>query len=496
MTFHAPRYGARLLQLLGLASALACAAGSSMDGESVPASAPPGTVTTPPQGAGPGSTSPAAAAPPGGTVGSAAAPAPGGTVTPPQQATALTTQGAAIVDAAGKEVILHGFSWFGFNNQQTMVDGLYTGGAMGGDFATVVLRMRSLGFNAVRLPFSFADLANLPPRPLTQPCTLPSLAQVAASLVPAGSAPPAIIALPAPPSRTAGMCNDYLPQDSTRHRFIWTVQFFAHNGFYVLIDNHMREDPTVLTAGAVSWTKAWAQLVSDLVKGDPLTQKHLMVDVLNEPDSRGIKWAASGSLPGLADLYLGAMDAINAASPVLFFVEGTGQGSLNANWGDGFDTNPSDLKSLALSDPSAFFIALEKRPYARRLVISPHVYGPAVTTNMMAASGAPLVDRMTRSFGYLTKAGFCGGGGACSTYPIAIGEFGSTFTAAADLAELATFSAYLQNTGAGADGQHAAIHNWFYWSLNPDSGDTGGLVGNDWVTLNFTKLTYLRQLGL
>lgn len=29
------------------------------------------------------------------------------------------------------------------------------------------------------------------------------------------------------------------------------------------------------------------------------------------------------------------------------------------------------------------------------------------------------------------------------------------------------------NVGAGADGQHAPIAHWFYWSWNANSGDTG-----------------------
>jgi hypothetical protein len=41
-----------------------------------------------------------------------------------------------------------------------MVDGLdaANGTWLGGDFATVVFRLRLLGFNAVRLPFRFSDL--------------------------------------------------------------------------------------------------------------------------------------------------------------------------------------------------------------------------------------------------------------------------------------------------------------------------------------------------
>ncbi len=38
------------------------------------------------------------------------------------------------------------------------------------DFKTIVFRQQQLGFNAVRLPFTFSDL-NLPPKSWTMPCT-------------------------------------------------------------------------------------------------------------------------------------------------------------------------------------------------------------------------------------------------------------------------------------------------------------------------------------
>lgn len=45
-------------------------------------------------------------------------------------------------------------------NGKTMVDGLDAGNStwIAADFATVVYRLKLLGFNAVRLPFSFSDL--------------------------------------------------------------------------------------------------------------------------------------------------------------------------------------------------------------------------------------------------------------------------------------------------------------------------------------------------
>ena len=85
----------------------------------------------------------------------------------------MTTQGDKIFNSSGQEVELKGVNWFGFNNEATMVDGLWSGsGPLASDFATVVYRMQLLGINAVRLPFSFKDLYKLSPRNLTKSCQL------------------------------------------------------------------------------------------------------------------------------------------------------------------------------------------------------------------------------------------------------------------------------------------------------------------------------------
>lgn len=36
----------------------------------------------------------------------------------------------------------------------------------------------------------------------------------------------------------------------------------------------------------------------------------------------------------------------------------------------------------------------------------------------------------------------------------------------------------------------------FFWCWNRNSGDTGGLVCEDWATLEWEKLTYLSLIGL
>jgi hypothetical protein len=206
-----------------------------------------------------------------------------------------------------------------------MVDGIWGGPPLASDFATVVLRQKLLGFNAVRLPFSFKDLLTAVPRSFVEQCTLPTPQEIAAATTPPGQTPPSTVPqLPVQPPRTPGLCNDYLPNTTTFDRFIWVAKFYAANGFYVLVDNHLREDQTVLDS-TCDWVNDWKNLAAALAS-QPELKGRLMIDILNEPDNFGLRWEAQPGKPGVKDLYLAAMDAIYPVAPdVLFFIEGTGE---------------------------------------------------------------------------------------------------------------------------------------------------------------------------
>jgi len=36
--------------------------------------------------------------------------------------------------------------------------------------------------------------------------------------------------------------------------------------------------------------------------------------------------------------------------------------------------------------------------------------------------------------------------------------------------------------------------SWTFWSWNPNSGDTGGILANDWRTVNQNKMAYLTPI--
>lgn len=405
-------------------------------------------------------------------------------ITPPSSSR-LTTQNDQIVDASGNIVKLKGINWFGFNNGD-MLNGMWNYDGLSGDFETTVLRLKALGFNAVRLPFSFANLNGsiqstynrngLTPATTTQ--LIANLTNPSYSI--SGKTFPSL-------NYTSGQTysNQYLPNTTVMARFLYVIDFFARNGFYVLVDNHTEDNS--MTSNSTQWTTNWKNLAASIQNGMPASSSlKVMYDIRNEPDAVGYNWTQMGPI------YLSAMDAINSVTNGnnLFFIEGSGQGGINANWGDGFATNTTVIQQYGLSNPNQFFTSLASKSYLNQVVLSPHIYPPTITNASSAYSGSGLYNRLSTSFGTLAKTGYLANG-VYHKFPIAIGEFGSFFTDSRDLSFFTSFANYLNNNNDAVDGLHNPIDNWFYWSYNPNSGDTGGIVGNDWTTVQWVKINYL-----
>ncbi|KAK9838511.1 hypothetical protein WJX81_004175 [Elliptochloris bilobata] len=395
-----------------------------------------------------------------------------------------------LVGVDGKPLTIRGVNWFGFETGSTFVDGLWQGPtALTQDFGTVAYRIQLLGFNTVRLPFSFQVLYNMAPRSFTAQCQAASLASIYASTVRPGDSVPSGVQAPqqaAPSGSTGaadGVCNEQVPNNSVYARFLWVLRFLTHNGFYVVIDNHLSVDNTAV-ANPQQWAALWAQLLSDIVV-DPASKNRVMVDILNEPDARGLGW--SGTSPDMSFLYLMAMDALHQVSPsTMLLVEGNGQLNYAMNWGDGFVTDRNLISQYRLADANKFFGALLAKPYLNNVVISPHYYPPSVSLAQTGYTGSTLWSRMTNSFGYLTKLGYGG-----HAFPVVIGETGSSYANAKDTAMLTDMAKYMNLASGADDGLHAPITNLIWWSFNANSGDTGGIVDNDWLTIMWNKVAWL-----
>lgn len=373
---------------------------------------------------------------------------------PPLNGPFTTNATGQIVDKNNQPVSLHGLSWFGFNTSNHVVHGLWQS-----DFDTMVKQIKSLGFNAVRLPiqFDFVNDPSIQPSGINTSCGAPN------------------------------SCNLDVPTDSALHTLQWVVTQFTNDGIFVLIDDHYED--TTYEQNPTQWINDWKQIAT-LFKSNPLVG----YDLLNEPDSHGITWEGTSGGPALGNSYLTVANAIYAIDPnKLILIEGTGQGTLESNWGDGFATDDQTVKA-GISNPKNFFTQLLSQPVAKQIVISPHLYGPDGTngdgpdeSNYAHASVV-----WSRLFGYLNNTGFCLDDGTCHIFPISVGEFGGKFDPTdpyykQDVATNTNIATFIMTNNKNNP------PNYFYWDWNPDSGNTNGILDNDWKTIDCTKVKFLKN---
>ena len=70
---------------------------------------------------------------------------------------------------------MRGIVWSGFEASTSFADTLLTAGSRpttSADFSTITQILYALGFNTIKIPFTFAGLAVGPPSPSTPPHTL------------------------------------------------------------------------------------------------------------------------------------------------------------------------------------------------------------------------------------------------------------------------------------------------------------------------------------
>lgn len=70
------------------------------------------------------------------------------------------------------------------------------------------------------------------------------------------------------PSTVPGVCNSYLPEDTSLNRFLFVVNFYAQNGFYIILDNQFNLDQT-----AINDQTQWLQRVSTATHHAPNTKR-------------------------------------------------------------------------------------------------------------------------------------------------------------------------------------------------------------------------------
>ena len=234
------------------------------------------------------------------------------------------------------------------------------------------------------------------------------------------------------------------------------IQGAGDRGLKVILDRHR---PTAEAQSELWYTDAVPEdrWIADWVK---LAQRYnrqpalLGVDLHNEP--RGP--ATWGSGDPATDWRLAAQRAGNAVLAVnpylLIFVQGVERSGDDWYWwgGNFLDTRAAPVEL----------------DVAGRLVYSPHDYGPGVYAQpWFSALDFPnnLPAVWDAHWGYLAKE---------HVAPVVLGEFGGRSVGDdADGTWQRALMDYAQQNGVG----------WLNWSFNPDSGDTGGLLSDDWLSV-------------
>jgi endoglucanase len=264
------------------------------------------------------------------------------------------------------------------------------------------------------------------------------------------------------------------------------IDYAGTKGMRVFLDRH-RPTTAIQTAlwyNAATPESLWIsdmQMLATRYKGNPTV---VGIDLHNEPHAEGTEPQSAGACWGCGDTArdwrLAAERAGNAvlqSNPDwLIIVEGVScLSGGNPNIGDNIPDAPCGWWGGNLSGAQQFPVRLSK---PNKLVYSAHEYGISVFHQTWfddAAFPNNLPAIWNSMWGYLVQQNIA---------PVLIGEFGSTL---ADPKDTTWMNALMRYMGTGTSGM-----SFTYWSWNPDSGDTGGIVQDDWVTVNQNKQTILQ----
>lgn len=209
------------------------------------------------------------------------------------------------------------------------------------------------------------------------------------------------------------------------------------------------------------WISDWRMLAARY-KSDPTV---IGVDLHNEPRGNAC-WGCGVRSRDWQAAAVRAGNAVLEVNPrLLIIVEGVQFGpDGSATWWGG------NLRGVAKKP-----VALKVK---NRVVYSPHEYPSTISDQpWFHASNYPanLPGVWERNWGYIATKKIA---------PVFVGEFGTKLQTTSDKRWLAKLAGYMKSKGL----------SWAYWSFNPNSGDTGGLLKDDWYTRDKAKLNALKPL--
>jgi aryl-phospho-beta-D-glucosidase BglC (GH1 family) len=344
----------------------------------------------------------------------------------------LSTVGNTIVNAAGEVVTIEAVNWFGMESSTLVPHGLWAR-----NWQDMMDEMKALGFNAIRLPFSLEAIVR---------------------------------GEELPNSINFGL-NPDLQGLSVLEVLDRILDYAETLDMGVLLDNHRSASGPGPNGNGLwydggyteaDWISVWETLATRY--GDHPAV--IGADLNNEPHGATWEaWAAAAERAGNAVLEI--------APDWLVVVEGVGQYGGDPYWWGG-DLEGVRDRPVVLATPG-------------KLVYSPHDYPASIFPQSWFFDGSDLSDVFRENWGYIHEEGIA---------PVLLGEFGSKLLTEVDQRWAEAITAYLAGDfdGDGAVNPGARPISFAWWSWNPNSGDTGGVLADDWTTPRQAVLDLLADL--
>ena len=351
----------------------------------------------------------------------------------------LHTDGNQIVNDAGIPVQLNSVSWFGFESANFAAHGLWTRSYEG-----MMDQMVQLGFNSIRIPYcdQMFDAA----------------------------------------SKANGIDfskNPDLVGLSPLEILDKIVAYADKIGLKIVLDHHRNSAGAGSTENGLWYDSKYSE--ADMIKNwEMLADRYgsntsvIGADLHNEPHAAATWGTGAATDWDAAAERIG--DAVLSHAPNwLIFVEGIGAYNGSTYWwgGDleGAKAHPVDLS------------------VANRLVYSPHDYPNSIYPQTWFSDPSYPANEpaiFSAKWGYLYEQDIA---------PLWIGEWGSKLTDPKDVQWADAITKYIHgDTSALKVAAGELGPSWSWWAWNPNSGDTGGILKDDWTTVNLNKIELLQPL--
>lgn len=381
----------------------------------------------------------------------------------------LHTDGARIYDKNGHEVYLTGANWFGFNCSERVFHGLWSA-----NMKNVVEGMADHGINLVRVPVSTELLLEWK----------------------AGKNVKVNVNTYANPELKRADGSDM----SSREIFDTFVKLCRENGIKIMVDCHSADannsghnynvwyGPKGFTTE--DWIEGWTWLVNEYKDDDTI----IACDLKNEPHGKfsqaeavAAKWDDSTDENNWRYAASRCGQAILDVNPnLLIMVEGTEETPR-----PGFDFNSGTQNPNATEDELKYYggwwggnlrnagkYPVDLGSHQSQLVYSPHDYGPLVYKQVWFdkdfTEQTLLDDVWYDSWFYLQDQEIA---------PLLIGEWGGFMDGGDNEKYLNLMANFIAKNHI----------NHTFWCINPNSGDTGGLLKDDWMSWDNAKYDMMKK---